>query len=57
VLVGLNIEETQSNGLANLDKFDVAYLPLIGPVNEFTGRFSGIRARNIWTTILLAEGG
>ena len=53
VLVGVNIEDTEANALAHLAEFDVAYLSLFDPVNELAGRFSGIGARTIPTTILL----
>ena len=57
VLVGVNIEDTEANALAHLAEFDVAYLSLFDPVNELAGRFSGIGARTIPTTIFLdAEG-
>ena len=53
VLIGVNIEDTEANALANLTEFEVAYLSLFDPVNELAGRFSGIGARTIPTTILL----
>ena len=53
VLVGVNIEDTEANALAHLVEFDVAYLSLFDPVNELAGRFSGIGARTIPTTIFL----
>ena len=53
VLIGVNIEDTAANALAHLTEFDVAYLSLFDPVNELAGRFSGIGARTIPTTILL----
>ena len=53
VLVGVNIEDTEANALAHLTEFEVAYLSLFDPVNELAGRFSGIGARTIPTTILL----
>ena len=53
VLIGVNIEDTEANALAHLTEFDVAYLSLFDPVNELAGRFSGIGARTIPTTILL----
>ncbi len=53
VLIGVNIEDTEANALAHLDEFDVAYLSLFDPVNELAGRFSGIGARTIPTTIFL----
>ena len=53
VLVGVNIEDTEANALAHLAEFDVAYLSLFDPVNELAGRFSGIGARTIPTTIFL----
>jgi len=57
VLVGVNIEDTRANALAHLAEFDVPYLSLFDPVNELAGRFSGIGARTIPTTLFLdAEG-
>jgi thiol-disulfide isomerase/thioredoxin len=57
VLVGVNIEDTEANALAHLAEFNVTYLSLFDPVNELAGRFSGIGARTIPTTIFLhAEG-
>ena len=53
VLVGVNIEDTEANALAHLAEFDVDYLSLFDPVNELAGRFSGIGARTIPTTIFL----
>ena len=53
VLVGVNIEDTEANALAHLAEFDVAYLSLLDPVNELAGRFSGIGARTIPTTLFL----
>ena len=51
VLVGVNIEDTEANALAHLAEFDVTYLSLFDPVNELAGRFSGIGARTIPTTV------
>jgi thiol-disulfide isomerase/thioredoxin len=53
VLIGVNIEDTEANALAHLTESDVAYLSLFDPVNELAGRFSGIGARTIPTTIFL----
>ena len=53
VLIGVNIEDTEANALAHLAEFDVAYLSFFDPVNELAGRFSGIGARTIPTTIFL----
>ena len=53
MLVGVNIEDTEANALAHLAEFDVAYLSLFDPVNELAGRFPGIGARTIPTTIFL----
>ena len=57
VLVGVNIEDTEANALAHLTEIDVAYLSLFDPVNELAGRFSGIGARTIPTTIFLDQEG
>ena len=57
VVIGVNIEDTRANALAHLEEFDVPYLSLFDPVNELAGRFSGIGARTIPTTLFLdAEG-
>jgi thiol-disulfide isomerase/thioredoxin len=53
VLIGVNIEDTAANALAHLAEFDVPYLSLFDPVNELAGRFSGIGARTIPTTLFL----
>jgi thiol-disulfide isomerase/thioredoxin len=53
VLIGVNIEDTEANALAHLAEFDVPYLSLFDPVNELAGRFSGIGARTIPTTLFL----
>ena len=57
VLVGVNIEDTEANALAHLAEFAVPYLSVFDPVNELAGRFSGIGARTIPTTILLEPEG
>jgi thiol-disulfide isomerase/thioredoxin len=57
VLIGVNIEDTEANALAHLAEFDVPYLSLFDPVNELAGRFRGIGARTIPSTIFIdAEG-
>ncbi len=53
ILIGVNIEDTEANALAHLAEFDVPYLSLFDPVNELAGRFSGIGARTIPTTLFL----
>jgi thiol-disulfide isomerase/thioredoxin len=53
VLIGVNIEDTEANALAHLAEFDVPYPSLFDPVNELAGRFSGIGARTIPTTLFL----
>jgi thiol-disulfide isomerase/thioredoxin len=53
VFLGVNIEDTEANALAHLAEYGVPYLSLFDPVNELAGRFSGIGARTIPTTILL----
>jgi len=53
VVIGVNIEDTQANALAHLVEFDVPYLSLFDPVNELAGRFRGIGARTIPTTVFL----
>jgi len=53
VLVGVNIEDTRANALAHLEEFDVPYLSLFDPVNELAGRFRGIGARTIPTTVII----
>ena len=53
VVIGVNIEDTQANALAHLAEFDVPYLSLFDPVNELAGRFRGIGARTIPSTVFL----
>jgi thiol-disulfide isomerase/thioredoxin len=53
VLIGVNIEDTQANALAHLAEFDVPYLSLFDPVNELAGRFRGIGARTIPSTVFI----
>ena len=53
VLVGVNIEDTQANALAHLEEFAVPYLSLFDPVNELAGRFRGIGARTIPSTVII----
>ncbi len=57
VVIGVNIEDTRANALAHLEEYGVPYVSLFDPVNELAGRFSGIGARTIPTTLFLdAEG-
>ena len=53
VVIGVNIEDTQANALAHLEEFDVPYLSLFDPVNELAGRFRGIGARTIPSTVFV----
>ena len=53
VVIGVNIEDTQANALAHLAEFDVPYLSLFDPVNELAGRFHGIGARTIPSTVFI----
>ena len=53
VLVGVNIEDTEANALAHLAEFAVPYLSVFDPVNELAGRFEGIGARTIPSTVFL----
>jgi thiol-disulfide isomerase/thioredoxin len=53
VLIGVNIEDSEANALAHLAEFDVPYISLFDPVNELAGRFSGVGARTIPTTLFL----
>jgi thiol-disulfide isomerase/thioredoxin len=53
VVIGVNIEDTRANALAHLEEFGVPYVSLFDPVNELAGRFSGIGARTIPTTLFL----
>ena len=53
VLVGVNIEDTEANALAHLAEFSVPYLSVFDPVNELAGRFEGIGARTIPSTVFL----
>ncbi len=53
VVIGVNIEDTRANALAHLEEYGVPYVSLSDPVNELAGRFSGIGARTIPTTLFL----
>ncbi len=53
----MNIEDTRANALAHLEEFAVPYVSLFDPVNELAGRFSGIGARTIPTTLFLDADG
>ena len=53
VLVGVNIEDTEANALVHLAEFDVPYLSVFDPVNELAGRFEGIGARTIPSTVFV----
>jgi len=57
VLIGVNIEDTEANALAHLREFDVPYLSLFDPVNALAGRFEGIGARTIPSTVFLDREG
>ncbi len=53
VVIGVNIEDTEANALAHPEKYGVPYVSLFDPVKELAGRFSGIGARTIPTTLFL----
>jgi thiol-disulfide isomerase/thioredoxin len=57
VLVGVNIEDTEANAMAHLREFEVPYLSLYDPVNALAGRFDGIGARTIPSTVFLDREG
>jgi thiol-disulfide isomerase/thioredoxin len=57
VIVGVNIEDTEANALAHLNEFGVPYLSLFDPVNALAGRFEGIGARTIPSTVFLDREG
>jgi thiol-disulfide isomerase/thioredoxin len=57
VLIGVNIEDAEANALAHLREFDVPYLSLFDPVNALAGRFEGIGARTIPSTVFLDRQG
>ncbi|MGA1775214.1 MAG: TlpA family protein disulfide reductase [Nitriliruptoraceae bacterium] len=57
VIVGVNIEDTEANALAHLREFAVPYPSLSDPVNDLAGRFDGIGARTIPTTLFLDREG
>ncbi len=57
VLVGVNIEDTEANARAHLREFTVPYPSLFDPVNDLAGRFDGIGARTIPTTLFLDREG
>jgi thiol-disulfide isomerase/thioredoxin len=57
VLIGVNIEDSEANAMAHLREFDVPYLSLYDPVNALAGRFEGIGARTIPSTVFLDREG
>jgi thiol-disulfide isomerase/thioredoxin len=57
VLIGVNIEDTEANAMAHLREFEVPYLSLYDPVNALAGRFEGIGARTIPSTVFLDREG
>jgi thiol-disulfide isomerase/thioredoxin len=57
VIVGVNIEDTEANALAHLKEFGVPYVSLFDPVNALAGRFEGIGARTIPSTVFLDREG
>ena len=57
VLIGVNIEDTEANAMAHLREFGVPYLSLYDPVNALAGRFDGIGARTIPSTVFLDREG
>jgi thiol-disulfide isomerase/thioredoxin len=57
VLIGVNIEDTEANALAHLNEFGVPYVSLFDPVNALAGRFEGIGARTIPSTVFLDREG
>jgi thiol-disulfide isomerase/thioredoxin len=57
VLIGVNIEDSEANALAHLREFEVPYLSLYDPVNALAGRFEGIGARTIPSTVFLDRQG
>jgi|DEB0MinimDraft_10_1074344.scaffolds.fasta_scaffold09781_4 thiol-disulfide isomerase/thioredoxin len=57
VLAGVNIEDTEANARAHLREYGVPYPSLLDPVNDLAGRFDGIGARTIPTTLFLDREG
>jgi thiol-disulfide isomerase/thioredoxin len=57
VFIGVNIEDSEANALAHLREYDVPYLSLFDPVNALAGRFEGIGARTIPSTVFLDRQG
>jgi thiol-disulfide isomerase/thioredoxin len=55
--VGVAIEDTAVNAIAHLDEFAVPYPSLFDPVNALAGRFAGIGARTIPSTVFLDREG
>jgi thiol-disulfide isomerase/thioredoxin len=53
LMLGVNIEDSEANALAHLREFAVPYSSLFDPVNALAGRFDGIGARTIPTTVFL----
>jgi len=57
VFVGVAIEDTAVNATAHLEEFAVPYASMFDPVNELAGRFQGIGARTIPSTVFLDREG
>jgi len=57
VFIGVNIEDAEANALAHLAEYAVPYPSLFDPVNALAGRFEGIGARTIPTTLFLDREG
>lgn len=56
-LLGVNIEDSETNAVAHLREFDVAYPSLYDPANDYASEFRGIGPRTIPSTVFIdAEG-
>jgi thiol-disulfide isomerase/thioredoxin len=56
-LLGVNIEDSQTNAIAHLREFDVRYPSLFDPANDYASEFRGIGPRTIPSTVFIDEEG
>ena len=56
-LVGVNIEDSETNAVAHLREFDVRYPSLYDPANDYASEFRGIGPRTIQSTVFIDEEG
>lgn len=55
--LGVNVGDSQTNAVAHLREFDVAYASLYDPENLYSGRFGGVGPRTLPSTIFLDREG